>query len=249
MGLFDFFRQNNANSFTHLSDLWDSAYFDTDAFYLRLHRALCYLPQYSYRLSGGNSMQIYSENEKLTYHCSLKRCDCEDFRKKQKPCKHMIFLDIRLNGLEAFLLHTYGFSSADLYTVSSYRGTYDILSCFAGDKSSDRVNCTPRTASLNYLIRSGYLIETFCDAELLNKFSRSELSALIRISGQKPTGTKDQLISWITENCPPIIQYCRLHYVFWRICDNYAALFHFLSRYFHINEYFPDIRSYLPNQV
>lgn len=223
-------------SYSRLTERWPLEYFETDAFYLRLHRALYDLPNYSFSIVGGNSMRIYSENQHRTYFCTFRQCDCEDFRKKSLPCKHMIFLDIQINGRDSIFQHALGFSAHDLnYIQSSGRCVWEIVERLDNEKPVLSV----RTPGFDRLIRSGYLTESFHDDLLLSKFTRAELAALIRISGQNPAGAKSKLIPWILSNSTAIIKYCRLKYVFWDIPEQYNRVFHFLSRYSAINNCFP----------
>lgn len=223
-------------SYSRLTERWPLEYFDTNAFYLRLNRALYDLPDYRYSIVGGNSMRIYSENQHRTYFCTFRQCDCEDFHKRALPCKHMIFLDIQINGYDGFFRQTFGFSGKDLNTVqSSGRCVWEIVEQFG-----ERVPIvSPRAPGFDRLIRYGYLTESFHDDLLLSKFTRAELAALIRISGHKPTGSKSELIPWILSNSPAIINYCRLKFVFWEIPEQYNKIFRFLRRYSSVNNCFP----------
>lgn len=252
MGLFKLFRpdiseeqldyeikRSHSFLFSRLTERWERSYFDSDAFFLRLHRALYDLPEYSFTISKDNSMQIYSENQCRAYYCDLTHCECEDFRKKQMPCKHMIFLDMKLNGLGSFYFDTFGFSRVDLDNVTSAgQGVWDVMRHFSSAASGSPV-CSLRTPALDHLFHGGYLVEAFFDTELLKKFSRPELAALVRISGNKPSGSKDKIISWVLSNSPAIIQYCRLRYAFWYLSGDHAGLFHFLHRYSDVNNCLP----------
>lgn len=227
------------NRLSRLSERWPRTYYDTDAFFLRLNRALFDIPEYSYKMIGGNSMQIYSENQHRMYFCDLTHCDCDDFGKKLLPCKHMIFLDISMNGLSSFYEDAFGFTANDVSSVVNVRQPiWNVIRCYGSD-CSGKIFDIPRTTTIDHLIRDGYLTEHFCDLELLKKFSRPELAALIRISGASVSGSKDKMIQWITENSPAIIQYCRMKYVFWSFPETYLPLFHFLHRYTYTNNCMP----------
>ena len=222
--------------YSHLSDCWPDKYWNTDAFLLRLNRALYDLPSYSYTLEDNNSMRIYSESQQRLYLCTFCHCDCEDFYKKNMPCKHMIFLDIKINGIDDFFRRTLGFSACNLDNIqSSGRCVWEII----GRLDVKKPVLSERSPGFNRLIRNGYLTECFHDDLLLAKFTRAELVALIRISGRKPTGSKSDLIPWILSNAPAIIDYCRLKFVFWDIPEEHKKLFYFLHRYSAINNCFP----------
>ena len=223
-------------SVTRLVDCWPSEYFESDSFFLRFHRVLYDLPSYTYSPVGSSSMHIYNPARRLAYFCTFNHCDCEDFHKRSAPCKHMIFLDILANGLDAFYKNTFGFSSQELnLLVSCDRCLPDLLDQF--DPSGPVLS--PRTSGLNRFIRNGYLTESFHDDILLSNLTRSELSSLIRISGNKPSGSKEQMVSWVLSNSRPIIDFCRKKYVFWDVAPDCKSTFLFLLHYYSVNDCFP----------
>ena len=156
------------------------------------------------------SMKIYSSrNTNNIYITSLSNCECEDFKKRHFPCKHMYKLAYELGIID---------ENWDLSGLSSeLKGLLDSLSPTAihtlirlmdNYRNTFKFQVSKRTASP--LVKNGFLIEDNLYELLLDKnYNKNELLAFLSPSPSCTVSAKDkksQIIRYIIDSEPKLLK-------------------------------------------
>lgn len=156
-----------------------------------------------------------SRNPSNIYVTSLFNCDCEDFKRRNLPCKHMYKLAYEL-GIIDKNWDLSGLSSElkDLLDSLSPTAIRILIHLMDNYRNTYKFQVSKRTASP--LVKSGFLIEDTLYELLLDKnYNKNELLAFLSSSTSCSVSTKDkksQIIRYIIDNEPKLLK---------ALCDKY----------------------------
>lgn len=154
-------------------------------------------------------MDILSTKDyRKTYKVSLTRCECEDFKKRYLPCKHMYKLALEL-GIISTDWDISGIPYELRKSIDSllYTDKVKLLTLLANYKSYGLIEVKRREITEN-LIDSGFVIEPNDRAdlyEILDKnYNKSDLFVALTAAKNSYTpnsrATKKEMILWILNN-------------------------------------------------
>jgi len=226
---------------------WPQEVFWRNASLWRLSRAVHeVLPLVEKVLPANYGAYIRSGRTGEIYHTTLCQCSCQDFLKREMPCKHMFALAITVEGYDGLLESAYGIPKKVTERCFKIGNPIEFVEIAVKSiqDSIPRYVFAKRTYTVKNLISLGAVTESFNDRELLEKFDNPNLTALIKISGKKPFPRKkaDQIV-WIIENTPEIISFCRLQYAFVCVHPDFQTAAKFHIAYYDANNCHP---FYLP---
>ncbi len=180
--------------------------------YIRFQRSLS--PENIGKVVSVNKKKITmricsSRNSNNIYTTSLLNCDCEDFKRRNLPCKHMYKLAYELNVIdENWDLSGLSSELKDLLDSLSPTAIRTLIHLMDNYRNTYKFQVSKRTASP--LVKSGFLIEDNSYELLLDKnYNKDELLAFLSSSPSCTVSTKDkksQIIRYIIDNEPRLLK-------------------------------------------
>lgn len=142
------------------------------------------------------------------YHTTLTTCECMDFQRRAKPCKHMYRLAHELDAL--YLDHVqYDDDISHALHLSDFKRmmnnlSYDNQLILQALKSVD--SCVVSLSDALPLINGNYLRISKDKTKLLEHYKRDELINLLPDGATiKKSSKKSELIQYIANECPDIV--------------------------------------------
>ncbi len=184
------------------------------------------------------TMKIHSaRNPNNIYTTSLSKCDCEDFKRRNLPCKHMYKFAYKLGIIdESWDLSGLAPGLKNLLDSLSPTAIRTLIRLMDNYQYTYKFEINKRTASA--LVKNGLLVEDNSYYLILDKnYKKDELLAFVSSSPSCTVSYKDkkpQIISYIVNNEPKLLKV---------LCDKFYAV------YFSdiVNENFDYIHRYCKN--
>jgi len=165
------------------------------------------------------TMKICSARDSSNIYCtSLSGCDCEDFKRRNLPCKHMYKLACELGVIdENWDLSGLSSDLKELLDLLSPTAIRTLIRLMDNYRHTYKFEISKKSVSV--LVRSGLLIENNSYTLILDKnYSKNELLAFLSPSTSCTISSKDkkpQIISYIIENEPKLLK---------ALCDKYYTV-------------------------
>lgn len=184
------------------------------------------------------NMKIRSARDSNNIYCtSLSSCDCEDFKRRNLPCKHMYKLACELDIVdENWDLSGLSSDLKELLDSLSPTAIHTLIRLMDNYHYTYKFEVSKRTVSS--LVKCGLLVEDNSYSLILDKkYNKDELLAFISSSPSCTVSSKDkklQIIHYIIDNEPKLLK---------ALCDK----FYTVSFSDTINDNFDYIYRYCEN--
>ncbi|ARK25968.1 hypothetical protein SporoP37_15675 [Sporosarcina sp. P37] len=189
------------------------------------------------------------------YNSSLEYCECIDFRRNKKPCKHMYRLAMEMDLIEEQfesnllkIIDQLAIDDALVVIESVSEGAQKVLQEFLyNNLYQKRENFGfIRTAETEELLDHNIIMNVGCQHSLFDPYGRNEINKLVtpfNIEGFKKNWKKEILVDWVVAEAPEIVPQITQD----SISVTINPKFHKVKRkvYSHLNQKFQEDVSWL----